>query len=265
MLHDTKIVGIVNITPDSFSDGGQSFDPANAIALIEQLVSEGADVIDIGAESTRPGATPVTAGEEWARLEPVLKRLPPLPIPISIDTRHAQTAANALRYNVGWINDVSGFSSPEMIEAVKASDCKLVVMHSISVPADKNIVMPLAADVIPELLNFARKRFQSLEQAGIDRLRLLFDPGVGFGKTAQQSLAIIQGVRHFRTLGVPVLIGHSRKSFLPVRSDSPAVRDDATLAMSQYLAGQGVDYLRVHNVVRHKRLLSSTQDLLAHA
>lgn len=262
-MAEAKLVGIVNVTPDSFSDGGAALDPARAVEAIEHLIADGADVIDIGAESTRPGATPITHAEEWARLEPVLKKLPALSVPVSIDTRHAETAAKALQYNISWINDVSGFSAPAMIEAVKHSDCKLVVMHSLGVPADKGHVLPPETDIIAELMSFARGRFAALESAGIEHSRFIFDPGAGFGKTAQQSLAIVQGVRHFRALGVPILIGHSRKSFLPVMGGSIAQRDEATLAMSQYLSGQGVDYLRVHNVARHKRLLAP-QEFSAH-
>jgi dihydropteroate synthase len=248
---DTQLVGIINITPDSFSDGGETFSSETALVAIKRLMEEGADIVDIGAESTRPGATPVSHEEEWERLEPVLAQLPK-GVAVSIDTRHAATARNALAYHVEWINDVSGFSAPEMIDAVKNSDCMLVVMHSLSVPADKNIVLPQDADVIHELLVFARARVGELQKAGIAKERIIFDPGIGFGKTPEQSWEIIRRIDQLKILGMPLLVGHSRKSFL---GGEMHMRDQKTLEVSRDLAMRGVDFLRVHNIVMHRRLL----------
>jgi dihydropteroate synthase len=253
--HNTKLVGIVNVTPDSFSDGGVCFNVPSALKTITQLVSDGADVIDIGAESTRPGATPLTHEEEWIRLEPLLKNLPHLG-EVSIDTRHAETARKALEYGVHWINDVSGFASPDMVETVKNSHCKLVIVHSLTVPADKNIVLTESVDVIEELLRFARVRLSALEKAGIAHERIIFDPGIGFGKTAKQSLQVLNQVHRFKELNVPILVGHSRKSFLAKPGDSIEQRDRATLEVSRVLIEQGVDYLRVHNVAQHRQLFT---------
>jgi len=240
----TKLVAILNLTPDSFSDGGLHTDPH---ASIKRMREEGADIIDIGAESTRPGATPLTPEEEWQRLAPVLKSLPKAPF--SIDTRHAATAQKSLAHGASWINDVSGFSDPAMVAAVKNTDCKLVVMHSLTVPADKSIVMADDADVVAEILSFAKARIAALETAGIARSRIIFDPGIGFGKTAAQSLTLLQHISALRACGVPLLIGHSRKSFLT------GDRDTATLAISKQLIAQGIDYLRVHDVAAHRALL----------
>ena len=251
-MSKTRLVGIVNITPDSFSDGGKALRPDDALAAIQQLIADGADIIDIGAESTRPGATPLTAEEEWQRLEPVLALLPrESSVEFSLDTRHPYTARKALAH-VDWINDVSGFADNAMIDAVKNSQCKLVVMHSLSVPADKNIVMPESADVIEELIAFAKQRISALEAAGIAHGRIVFDPGIGFGKTAKQSLDILHNIESFSVLGVPLYIGHSRKSFL---GGNPAERDAATLAISRDLAAHGIAYLRVHDVAAHARVL----------
>jgi len=251
-MSKTKLVAIVNVTPDSFSDGGKYFRPEEAVKVIEQHIADGADIIDIGAESTRPGAIPLTSDEEWQRLEPVFKILPMGTF--SLDTRHAETARKALDYGIDWINDVSGFSDMVMLDTVKNSDCKLVVMHSLSIPADKNIVMPESVDVVQEIMEFAKKRIGEMASAGIARDRIIFDPGIGFGKTARQSWAIIDSTEHFSILGVPLLIGHSRKSFL---SDRPGEsRDEQTLAVSQTLVKRGVAYLRVHDVAAHKRMLA---------
>jgi len=253
-MNKTKLVGILNITPDSFSDGGAFFRSQDALVHIKQLANDGAYIIDIGAESTRPGATPLSADEEWQRLEPVLKLLPQVNnVQFSLDTRHAQTARKALAYNIHWINDVSGFSDLGMQQAVRNADCKLVVMHSLSVPADKNIVLSDSLDAVEEILGFAKHRIQELENAGIKRDRIIFDPGIGFGKTASQSWEIVRGIKRFEVLGVPLLVGHSRKSFL---SSTSADRDAATLAVSRDLINQGVSYLRVHDVAAHARMLS---------
>ncbi len=242
-----KLVGIINVTPDSFSDGGENILPQAAIANIKRLIAEGADIIDIGAESTRPNATAISQEEEWRRIEPVFAGLGKISVPISIDTRYAGTAKKALLLGASWINDVSGFANPEIIEAVRNSNCKLVVMHSLSVPADKNIILPLGYDPVQLLLDWAKERFAELGRAGISRDRIIFDPGIGFGKSAEQSLVIIKNVARFKELGVSILIGHSRKSFMGKETG-----DDATIEISQFLAENSVDYLRVHNVRRHK-------------
>lgn len=246
----SRLVGILNVTPDSFSDGGRFFSPESARRAIEDFIRQGADIIDIGAESTRPNATPLTAEEEWQRLEPVLRGLYLHNITFSLDTRHAETARKALVYGVGWINDVSGFSDPAMVEAVRQSSCKLVVMHSLSVPADSSLVLPESVDAVQEVMAFGRARIAALVAAGIAKERIIFDPGIGFGKTAKQSHALVAGIGRFNALGVPLLVGHSRKSFLGDKSQ----RDEATLTLSRQLMRQGVAYLRVHDIAAHRQL-----------
>lgn len=249
----TEIVAILNVTPDSFSDGGRNFSPQAAMNALAQFIRDGAHIIDIGAESTRPGAKPLTPAEEWQRLEPILTTLPKTSVRFSVDTRHAENAEKALALGVHWINDVSGFSDPAMVAAVKSSDCKLVFMHSLTVPADLNIVMPESEDVMETLIRFATARIAALEAAGIARERIIFDPGIGFGKSAAQSLHIVNNIARFRVLGVPLFVGHSRKAFL---TQLAVNRDVATLVLSQQLAAHGVQYLRVHEVARHKQLLA---------
>lgn len=260
-MKQVGLVGIVNLTPDSFSDGGKLPGPEIAVEYIGKMIAEGASVIDIGAESTRPGAVLISPSEEWRRLGPVLEQLPKVKsknVAISVDTRHAETARKALDLGVDWINDVTGFVSSAMVEVVKPSKCKLVVMHSLGVPANKAITIPPAADVVETLTAWGKDRVAKLEEKGIDKSRIIFDPGVGFGKSEPQSFTVLRNIAAFKSLGVPVFVGHSRKSFLArFTSSQPALRDDATLAASLFLAQQGVDYLRVHEIARHVQMLNA--------
>ncbi|MCD6035853.1 MAG: folKP [Rickettsiales bacterium] len=245
----TKLVGILNITPDSFSDGGDFLDAAKALKHGKELIEEGAAVLDIGAESTRPGAIPLTGAEEWERLDAVLPNLILMAkaagVGVSVDTYHPETAQKAIALGVDWINDVSGFSNPLMIEAVKDAKVQLVVMHNLGVPADKNRTLPEGCNPVAEVYQWAEAKFAALQAKGISRNRLIFDPGLGFGKTAEQSLALVKGIAAFRELNVPLFVGHSRKSFL---SRVGADREEATKITSSELAAKGVDYLRVHDI-----------------
>ena len=257
-----RLVGILNLTPDSFSDGGAHGDTAAAIAALEAMTEAGAAAVDVGAESTRPGASPVSPAEEWMRLEPfflnVWPRFRGTGLRLSVDTRHPATAARALDCGADWLNDVSGFACDGMAEAVAKSDATLVVMHSLTVPADPAVTLPQGEDVIGVLLRFARARLHTLAGYGIDPSRVIFDPGIGFGKTAAQSLEIIRRMAELKPLGVKLLVGHSRKSFLRQFGD----REAATLTVSYFLAQAGIDYLRVHDVPAHAAMLRA-QDALA--
>lgn len=257
-MSKTKLVAIINITPDSFSDGGDNFSPLSALESVAKYIEDGASVVDLGAESTRPGAESLNHYEEWNRLEPVVMHLAGAVQDraiASIDTRHAQTVREVLPYGFGWVNDVSGFGDPDMVEVIAESDCRLVVMHSLTVPANTRVVLPEECNPVAEVLAFGEARIAALEAAGIDRSRIIFDPGVGFGKTAEQSVLLLKNIAAFRALGVPLLVGHSRKSFLPLWGGSKN-RDEATLEVSRYLISQGVEYLRVHDVAAHAALLA---------
>lgn len=246
----TQLVGILNYTPDSFSDGGRYNAVDAALAHIDQLIMDSADIIDIGAESTRPGATPLTAEEEWERLSPLFDALTPEGAIFSLDTRHAENAQRALDKGFHWINDVSGFADDAMIEVVKPYGCKLVMMHSLTIPADKNVTLPADADVIDVLLKWSQKQVARLEKKGIRRHHLIMDPGLGFGKTAAQSGQIIERIIELKACGLPLFIGHSRKSFL-----GEGDRDAGTLAVSRQLISKDIEYLRVHDVAAHRALL----------
>jgi dihydropteroate synthase len=249
----TQIVGILNLTPDSFSDGGKADSIEKAAVQMIQIFEDGAAIVDVGAESTRPRATPIDAAQEWARLEPFLQftrdHHPAFLSRISIDTRHAQTAKYALEYGVCWINDVNGLQSPQMVDAVKHSNCDLVVMHSLTIPADPDVTLPDDSDVVFILKEWALSRLQELSGQGIARARIILDPGIGFGKTAKQSLEIIRRAEEFNSLHTRIMFGHSRKSFLGLYSDALAKdRDTLTAQFSAQLTKSGVSYLRVHNV-----------------
>lgn len=249
------LVGIVNVTPDSFSDGGHYANQDLALSHAKQLIADGADILDIGAESTRPGATPISAEEEWQRVGALLEELQKLDIQISFDSRHPANIKKALQLGIHIVNDVSGLENPEMIDAVKDSDAKLVLMHHLGIPSDKSVTLPANENQTELVLAWAKQRLAELESAGIARNRILFDPGIGFGKTAEQSLKLLQDIEQFKTLDVELFVGHSRKSFLTLFSNaSPEERDEATLAASLYLASKGVKYLRVHNIAIHRRV-----------
>lgn len=250
-----QLVGILNITPDSFSDGGKFTQTDLALQQALHLVATGADVIDIGAESTAPRANPLTADEEWQRLEPVLMALQAnrekfLLLPkISIDTRHAKTANKAINLGSDWINDVTGLQDPAMQEMAAHSKVKFVVMHYLSVPPDRQHILPRQQDPVKLIYEWAMKYVDHLEQVGIPKERIIFDPGIGYGKSPEHSYLLVKQIEIFKQLNTRLLLGYSRKSFMSLFTPHPAhERDVETLAMSLCLAQQSVDYLRVHDV-----------------
>lgn len=257
-----QIVAIVNLTSDSFSGDGLFRSPEKALEHVAAVAQSGADVIDIGAESTRPGATPLTAGEEWRRLEPFLAQIAAYdapPCPLSLDTRHAETAEKALKTGIiSWINDVSSASDPAMPEVVARYGCRYVMTHSLSVPANPALTLPEGEDPVRHLVNWSNKMIYRCVKAGIAKENLILDPGIGFGKTTEQSITILKHINTLKAIGLPVLIGHSRKSFLKqfAPEAEAAGRDPETLALSLWLAEQKVDYMRVHNVKEHRRMLN---------
>lgn len=251
----SALVGILNITPDSFSDGGRYLAPDAACAQCEALVAAGADMIDVGAESTRPGAVSPSPEEEWARLSPVLAVLP-RHVPISIDTRNAQTAARALDAGVSLINDQSGLEVDAMCALLAQAECSIVVMHQLGLPVDPARVWGDAVEPVAEILRWKAAVTARAEAAGIAPERLIYDPGIGFGKTPLQSLALMRRAPELVASGGRWYYGHSRKSFLKLFTDAPPEGRDAwTLSFSQWLVRAGVHYLRVHDVARHKAAL----------
>jgi dihydropteroate synthase len=251
------IMGILNVTPDSFSGDGQL--GSAAVGAAERLVAEGADVLDIGAESTRPNALALDADTEWARLQPVLSALAQQAwrgrVRISVDTRHAASAARALALGVDLINDVSGLADPGMLALLRTQACEVVVMHALTVPVDPAVTLPADCDLVQEILRWKAAVTAKAMAAGLDPARLVYDPGLGFGKNARQSMALILGAAALVGSGGRWLFGHSRKSILKLFTDAAAAqRDDLTLAFSSQLAAAGVQMLRVHAVRRHVEL-----------
>lgn len=244
------LMGILNTTPDSFSDGGQHATVDLAVEHGLRLVEDGADILDIGGESTRPGAEPVSLAEELRRVLPVIERLAGMvAVPISIDTSKAEVARRAIQTGARIVNDISGLHfDPRMVEVCIENPCGVICMHIQGTPQTMQID-PHYDNVVEDLLTDFSIRLDSLEAAGLPKERLVIDPGVGFGKTAQHNLEILSNISRFQQLGRPVLIGHSRKRFLQkVLQRNLDERLFGTIGVSIALAEQGVDLLRVHDV-----------------
>ncbi|CAL7963250.1 dihydropteroate synthase [Gammaproteobacteria bacterium] len=268
---DTPItMGILNITTDSFSDGGKFIDLDAALMQAENLFDAGADIIDIGAESTRPvGATTLTPEEEWQRLQPILDAWQSLWLhksfrpKLSIDTHKPETAEKLLAYKIDFFNDVTGLTDPKMLEIIKTSNAKIIFMHNLGIPANPAVVLPPDTDIVRAVYQWGMQQLENSIKLGIDKERLIFDVGIGFGKNAEQSFALIKNISQFHQLDIPLLVGHSRKSFFNPFTNKPfAERDIETAGVSVFLATQKVEYLRVHNVDLNMRLLKTNAALL---
>lgn len=243
-------MGIVNVTPDSFSDGGQFYDVEAAVAHGLRLANEGADILDIGGESTRPAASPVSPEEELRRVFPVVERLArELTIPISIDTSKAAVARAAINAGAEIINDVTGLTGDTNMPSLAAETCVGVcVMHMQGTPRTMQLE-PKYDDVVVEVLEYLAHRRDSLTAAGVALERICLDPGLGFGKTYEHNLALLDQCDALHALGCPLLVGPSRKSFLGrVIEDISADRTQATVGVALALATKGVQVLRVHDV-----------------
>ncbi|WP_437192271.1 dihydropteroate synthase [Planctomicrobium sp. SH527] len=245
-----KIMGIVNVTPDSFSDGGQWASTQAAVEHALQLIEQGADLLDIGGESTRPFSEPVSEEEELRRVIPVIEALSSqTQVPISVDTMKAVVAKESLAAGAVIVNDISGLEfDSRMVDVCAASDCGVILMHMQGTPQTMQ-VDPHYDCVVTEVQQYLNDRLQVLEKSGIPSDRLMIDPGVGFGKKAQHNLEILSSIEKFRQGGRPVLIGHSRKGFLKKLVGRPVdERLAGTIGVSVTLAEQHVDMLRVHDV-----------------
>ncbi len=263
MRGKVRIMGILNVTPDSFSDGGRWADEAALSARIDLLLAGGADMIDVGGESSRPFADQVSAEEELRRVLPAIRKIRQRSaIPISIDTTKALVARSALAAGATMINDISALRhDPEMIEVVRSFAAQVVIMHMQGTPGDMQI-QPQYEDVVAEINAFLSERIGWMESHGVDRRRIIVDPGIGFGKTLAHNLAILRNIRAFKQHGCPVLIGHSRKSFLGQLLDLPVQeRDCPTAVVSVFCAQQGVDILRVHDVHMTQQALHLAKEL----
>ena len=239
------VMGILNVTPDSFSDGGQFFDPAIAIAHAREMAEQGADILDIGAESTRPygGSQPVSADEELTRLKPVLPEIVKLGVPVSIDTIKAPTAAFALDAGAAIVNDVWGLQHDrDMASLVARRGVPVIVMHNRDA-ADPKV------DIITDVIAFFARSLEIASQAGIARDKIVLDPGIGFGKTPEQSIACLARLGEFKRFGLPLLIGASRKRFInSIAPSAPTERVGGSIAAHLLATQKGAAILRVHDV-----------------
>ncbi len=254
------LMGIINVTPDSFSDGGQFFDPTAAVEHALRLAAEGADLLDVGGQSTRPGSEPIDADEELRRVMPVIGRLcEQTSLPVSIDTSKAAVAREAVAAGAEVVNDVTALlGGVDMLPLAVQTGCGVCAMHMQGTPRAMQR-RPSYENVVEDLLKYLGGRRDALTAAGVEACRIALDPGIGFGKTTGHNLALLSNARRLHALGCPVLIGHSRKRFIgEVLHDSTADRTAGTIGVALSLARQGVQILRVHDVapVRQALLLS---------
>lgn len=248
-------MGILNVTPDSFSDGGKYYNVSSALQRAKELIEEGADIIDIGGESTRPFSEPVPEEEEIKRVIPVIKAIRnEFPdIPISIDTYKAKVAELALKSGADIVNDISALRlDPEMIKVIKDFQCPVIIMHMKGTPKTMQI-NPVYQNVVEEIKKFLEERISFLVDNGINFENIIIDPGIGFGKKLEHNLAILKNLESFHSLNRPILIGHSRKSFIgEITNRSVSQREGGTVGVSLFCFLKGVNILRVHKVNLNK-------------
>jgi dihydropteroate synthase len=248
----TLVMGIVNVTPDSFSDGGTFSGADDAVAHALRLAADGADILDVGGESTRPGSDPVSVDEELARVLPVVAGLAsaaPTHVALSVDTRRPDVARAAIDAGASIVNDVTAARDPAMFDVVAGSGAGLVLMHMLGDPTTMQDD-PRYDDVVTDVRDFLASRLGAAIAAGIPRDRLCVDPGIGFGKTLEHNLSLLRSIASFEDLRVPVLVGASRKRFIGELTgvDEPAERVEGTAGAVAWCAANGVDVVRVHDV-----------------
>ncbi len=259
----TYVVGVLNVTPDSFSDGGQFITPERALRRAEEMAEAGADIIDIGGESTRPFAKPVPLEEELSRVIPVIELIRKhLDLPISIDTYKAKVAEEALLAGADIVNDISALRfDPQMVKVCARYGAPVILMHMKGTPQTMQID-PRYEDVLEEVKVFFEERIAFAEENGVERQKLIIDPGLGFGKRFEDNLRLIKHVDYFRGLRLPLMLGPSRKSFLgQIVGKEASERDAATAATVAYAALKGVDLVRVHNVSFARDVISVMEAL----
>lgn len=255
----TLIMGILNVTPDSFSDGGRYMSLDAAVARAEEMAEEGADIIDVGGESTRPGADPVDEEEEKRRVLPVIEEIAKrIDLPISIDTYKPSVAREAINCGASIINDITALSNPEMISLAAETKVGVVLMHMKGTPKTMQL-SPEYDSLISEIYAFLKERIERAVEGGVSPDRIIIDPGIGFGKRVEHNLEIIRRLREFKSLGKPILIGTSRKSFIGHVLDLPVEeRVEGTAATVAISIANGADIVRVHDVKQMKRVAAMT-------
>ena len=264
LTNRAMLMGVLNVTPDSFSDGGEFFATEAAVKHGLEMARSGAEIIDVGGESTRPGAQPVTPNEEMERVLPVIRQLAgAAPVQISIDTSKAAVARAALEAGATIINDVTGGrGDPAMLGLAAETGASLVIMHMQGTPATMQL-NPIYGDVVSEVAEFFRQQLARAVRSGIDPMRIAFDPGIGFGKTPAHNLELLANLPRLRVEGRPLVVGVSRKSFLGKIPGGSSDRASATVAMTSLLRERGAHVLRVHDVMPNAQALRTTEALLA--
>jgi len=262
VLDRPRVMGILNVTPDSFSDGGRYLEPDAAIRRALEMVAQGADLIDIGGESTRPGSDPIPADEEWRRIRPVFEGLARTTgVPLSVDTRKPEVAARALEAGASIVNDVSGLRDPEMVRGIAGARAGAVIVHMLGEPKTMQVA-PSYGDVVAEVRGFLAARIETAVLAGVPREALAVDPGIGFGKALDHNLELLAHIGDLTALGRPVVIGVSRKSFLGALFPSTSgERLSASLAAAAFAVIQGAQVVRVHDVAETVRALQVVKDV----
>jgi dihydropteroate synthase len=260
-LDRPALMGILNVTPDSFSDGGLHLDASAAIDAGLRMMEEGADLIDVGGESTRPGAEAVDAREELRRVLPVVEALASKGVPVSIDTGKAEVAEKALAAGAMVVNDVTAFSDADMAEVCARAGCTVCLMHMKGDPRTMQ-QNPRYTDVVAEVASYLRERAESAEEAGVNRSNIWIDPGIGFGKTAEHNVALVKNLDQLAALDYPVLVGVSRKSFIGRILGSaeqpllPEQRLEGTLAAQVVAQLKGAKVIRAHDVLSSRRTIA---------
>jgi dihydropteroate synthase len=253
-LEPPLVMGILNVTPDSFSDGGDYLDPLAAFARGHELVDEGAVIVDVGGESTRPGSGATDVAEELARIRPVVAGLSEGDVCVSVDTRHPDVAAACVAAGASVINDVGGFRDPAMRDVAAGSDAGLVVMHMLGEPGTMQ-EKPTYTDVVAEVGSWLVRQAQLLEFAGVAHERIVIDPGIGFGKTSEHNLELLRRLPDLASLGYPVLVGASRKQFIGTITGEtePRSRLAGSLAVAVWAVTHGATIVRVHDAAETVR------------
>jgi len=266
-LDRPALMGILNVTPDSFSERGLNFDSAKAIEAGLQMARDGADIIDVGGESTRPGAAPVDTEDEWCRIAPVVGKLAKEGLVVSIDTRKPVVAERALELGAAIVNDVSGLRDPEMVSVCARSGCYVCIMHMRENPETMQID-PVYNDVVGEISGYLLGQAESAILVGVSQDRIWIDPGIGFGKTDADNLQLIRHLEAFAATGYPVLVGVSRKGFLGrlagLGHELPVTqRLEATLAVQTVAQMKGARIIRAHDVVASRRAIEITKHIMS--
>lgn len=304
IANKTKIVGILNLTPDSFSDGGSFFEPKAALSHLQSMLEDGADIIDVGAESSRPEAKILSATQEWQRLKGILPQIilqikdfncqNNREVQVSLDSYHFENLVKAHEIGVSIINDISGLCDSRVIEFIAKNEITTILMHNLSIHANPSLIINPNLNVNREIVNWAQEKIEFLQKFGVKKSQLIFDPGIGFSKNSAQSLQILKNIESYRILGLPLYVGHSKKSCLDslqINSQKPSeiwqeleitdkediktnktlqtsspddlkqslkqMRAEKTLVVSRFLIDKNVDFLRIHDVKAHQQILSN--------